>query len=277
MQNDKIKGMIYGGMIGDALGAPYEFGKTKNKFLDFDGVINKPIVRNSMYQGVKKSSIGQITDDSEMLFSLIYSMEKNKTYEEDNAIISYLDWANSGCSFMGKNTRNLFEGVKTVNGYKKRYKNNFSQDVNTWSQSNGCLMRIAPIILNSKKDYLDFAIQDCKLTNPHEVCIDGITVYCILLKNIIVNKELNKCIKKAIKYSQIETIKKAIVDGCKRKKRDIIENKGWIAHAIYCVFYILTGNHTTFESAINEVILLDGDTDTNGSIVGNIGAVAKLF
>lgn len=271
---DKIKGMIYGGLIGDALGAPYERVKSKSKFNDFNGIINKVITINSRYQGVKKSAFGQITDDSEMLFSLIYSMQNNNNYDVNNAIMSYLDWANSKCPFMGTNTRTLFYGVKTLNGYKKRYEQVYEKDEKDWTQSNGCLMRIAPIVLCSEDEYIGFAMTDCKITNLHKICIDGVVVYSVLLKNILMNKDINKCIKKAKKYAETNIIQTAIDDGEKRKQRDIVQNKGWIAHAIYCVFYVLSGNHKTFESAMNETILLDGDTDTNGSIVGNIiGAI----
>jgi ADP-ribosyl-[dinitrogen reductase] hydrolase len=270
MNKDKIKGMIYGLCLGDALGAPFEFGG-KNRLKNYTGVLDRPIIRVNQFQGKRESAIGQITDDSEMALTLMQSIIKNKIkYNKNDVVISYMAWANSGCCFMGTNTRELLKGVKTINGYNKRYNNKFSDETekDKWSQSNGCMMRCAPMALLSKNTYLNFAEQDCSLTNPHPICIESNTIYLVILKELLEEKTKEEALNIAMLCAKTDIIKTTIKDGLDRKKRDIETNKGWILHALYCCFYFISSTKETFESSIDEIILLGGDCDTNACIVG---------
>jgi ADP-ribosyl-[dinitrogen reductase] hydrolase len=295
MNKDRIRGMFYGLALGDALGAPFEFGG-KNRLKNYTGLLDTPVVRFTRYQGKKTAEIGQITDDSEMTLTLANSLIRNKCYYKDDAITSYMDWANSNCSYMGTNTRELFKGVKTINGYKKRYAEkygdggdsvgkiftdfeeiceNFSQNpsncnnsVGTWSQSNGCMMRCSPIALLPKDTYINSMIEDCKLSNPHPICVESCTVYIVLLRNLLEGKNKDDAITEAKKYVKTAVIKETIKQGLERQPRDIEDQKGWVLHALYCVFYCLSplNTKTTFHDCVDEIIMLGGDTDTNACI-----------
>lgn len=271
MEANKIKGMIYGVALGDAIGAPYEFKKNKEKFNNYTGIIDKKIIHNNRWQGSKSSALGQITDDTEMTLALANSIIRKKYYDTNDVILSYIKWANSDNVFMGNNTRDLFKGIKTIAGYSKRYNYKVSSiPKEKWTQSNGCLMRASPLALLRKEDYLADAILDCTLTNPHPICVDAVSVYVTLLRNIIEGKTINKAIKNATLIAKTKQVKRIIKDGINRKERDIEINKGWVLHSLYCVFYSLAGKHKTYEDGINEIIKMGGDTDTNGCIVGAI-------
>jgi ADP-ribosyl-[dinitrogen reductase] hydrolase len=273
MNHDKIRGMFYGLALGDAIGAPFEFGG-KNRLENYSGLLDRPVIRFSRFQGKKTAEIGQITDDSEMTLSLARSLVRNKTYYKDDVITSYMNWANSGCPYMGTNTRNLFKGIKTISGYKKRYDEKYGNEneIDSWSQSNGCLMRCSPISLLPKDTYIESTIVDCKLSNPHPICAESCVIYNIILRNLLENKDKDIAIKEIQKYVKLPVIKETIKQGIERKPRDIEEQKGWILHALYCVFYYLSplNTKTTFQDCIDEIIMLGGDTDTNACIVGAI-------
>jgi ADP-ribosylglycohydrolase len=275
MQN-KLKGMMYGVALGDAIGAPYEFrkGKGPEKFKNYTGLIDKKISHKNRFQDEKTSALGQITDDTEMSLALANSIINKKRYDKDDVTMAYIKWANSKCPFMGKNTRELFKGIKTLSGYQKRYNEKFSTDQKTWTQSNGCLMRASPLAMLPDKDYVFYVTTDCKISNPHPICIDSVIVYITLLKSLIKGESVETAIQKASAISKTNEVKNVIKEGCERKERDIETNKGWVLHALYCVFYGLAGNHKTYEKGINEIIKLGGDTDTNGCIAGAaLGAV----
>lgn len=264
-KQDKITGMIFGCLLGDSLGAPFEFHTTKT----YTGKMDC-IERTSRFGGDKKIGVaGQITDDSEMMMALAYSILKNNKYDREEAIKQYLLWANSRCNFMGKNTRNLFNGVKTIKGYESRYNKIYTNDnKEEWSQSNGCLMRSCPLALLKDDDYIKFVKEDCCLTNPSLICVESVCVYITLLKNLLNGASRKKAFTESIKHATQKIVLDAINDGIKRKERNVKEQKGWVLHALYCVFYSLSGNCESFSESINEIIYLGGDTDTNGAICG---------
>lgn len=273
---EKIFGMVFGHALGDALGAPSEFPIIQN----YSGKLEFKIIRASkpfFKIPEKKLVVGQITDDTEMAMVLVNIL--NNGYTKENAVLEYMEWANSNIPFLGKNTKNLFKGVKTYNGYVNRYKK-FSDSNN---QSNGPLMRSYPLVVNPK-----YIKDDVYLTNPNKLCYEMVKIYIEAIQDAIDNKSkeiiLQNASKKA-KYS--ETIQ--VFDQIKHnKKRDISgKSKGWIAHAFFCAFYALI-NSKDYKSGIDSIMFLDDffnpnilkkrnknsrgntDTDTNCAIAGSL-------
>jgi len=76
---DKIKGMLAGEMMGDVLGHPYELGTMSKKIHEFTGYVDTQAKSyNRFTKKTKLSALGQWTDDTEMTFSLVYGMKKQK-------------------------------------------------------------------------------------------------------------------------------------------------------------------------------------------------------
>jgi ADP-ribosylglycohydrolase len=169
---------------------------------------------------------------------------------------------------MGRNTRDLFQKIGTLKGYKNRYAKKMAKSPSEWTQSNGCLMRASPLATLPDSEYLDAADADCMLTNPHPTCRDAVRVYVTLLKNLLKGNTKENAIGAAIESCNTPDVKGAIDSGLLRAERDITVNGGWVLHAIYCVFYSMARDYSSFSDAINDIILLGGDTDTNGCIAG---------
>lgn len=270
--SDKIEGMLLGAALGDAIGAPHEFRKAK---IVYTGRLESPITRINQWQGKKVSAIGQITDDTEMIICLLKTIcDFGGSYNKENAIQNYLNWANSqNCCFMGKNTRNLFKGVRTINGYERRYEQYISSKPQTeWTQSNGCLMRCAPMVLlalNHSLDYcLDMSDIDCGITNPHPINIEINRIYLTGIYNALNSKSKEEIIATMMEKASIPLV----IDIMNKAKNgvnvDISGNdKGWALYGLYCTVYGLI-NFIDYKTAIDSIILLKGDTDTNACIAG---------
>lgn len=279
---DKIKGMLYGGALGDALGAPHEF-KYSRPLSEYQGRLIYQPTTISKFQGKREGVVGQWTDDTEMTLALAQALLVGQGYNRDIVIDFYEKWANSKPFGMGKNTGKLFRGVKTVSGYENRYK---KLDL-TNNQSNGSLMRAAPLALLVSLDDLDtfnFVIEDVNLTNPtpinREASIIYITALVLALHNYSVEDILDIIIELGENSSpEIKTVIDQVSQG---KIRDVKgDNKGWVTNALYAALMALRwyqesddpNNRIRF--AYNNVILLGGDTDTNAAIAGSLlGTVA---
>jgi ADP-ribosylglycohydrolase len=129
-------------------------------------------------------------------------------------------------------------------------------------------MRAYPLAL--LKD--DYTYEDCMITNPSSVCIECISIYVTILKNIMSGYKDNMMdyvsFLKGITIKN-KCVKNAIYQGLAGKNRVINgKNKGWICHAIYCVFLFFSKAWNKYSDYIDHIISLGGDTDTNASICG---------
>jgi ADP-ribosyl-[dinitrogen reductase] hydrolase len=275
MYSDKIKGMVLGSMLGDALGAPHEFRSGKYVYtgrLEFCGIVP------NRFHGDRMLAVGQITDDSEMSLILMRSLVKHGYYNRDDVCLEYMKWANgspdSGGEHeqvpqpkpvgMGKNTRALFSGVKTLKGFKTRATKTFSSGV---SRSNGALMR--SWVLCFVPD-LKAITQDTKLTNPDSICLDCSYVHNLILRHCYVISDKNKLRDLALSIAQTQDVKDIILLAMNGTIRDVSgKQKGYVLNALYCAFYALF-NTSSYWEGVNTIIRFGGDTDTNASISGSI-------
>jgi len=264
MNKDRIKGMILGGALGDALGAPHEFHNQKK---NYDGVLDKCIYFKFQYTPIRNSTIGQVTDDTEMTFALYAALIKNGgIYDAETVIFEYMNWAESAWA-LGKNTRTLFKNIKTIKGYRER-----QSKLTADNQSNGSLMRCSPLALLGE-DWKNDVREDCRLTNPSPVNIHAELLYVKALRMALAGKSkkeiIQEIVKRATEY-KIPEVSNALHHATfKDKPWDLTENKGWVLHAFYCAMWGFI-HFDDYKSAIDAIILRYGDCDTNAAIAGNL-------
>lgn len=268
MDRNRLRGMLWGVAVGDALGAPHEF-RNQVSLDKYTGRVAHRISHNSRYQGLSVSALGQVTDDTEMTLALARSLctPHGNRYSADDAVMAYIAWANSGCKSMGKNTRELFKGIKTLRGYQARAAKKEEDPEEKRTQSNGCLMRCSPLAI--LPGWETAAREDCALTNPHPTCIDSCRVYVGALVDCSRAIEPHGILKRAIDRAQEEEVVDVLQQVRRKEERKVDEKstKGWTLHALYCAFWAAV-HHDSYEDAIDEVILRGGDTDTNAAIAG---------
>ena len=268
MNSDKIKGILIGVALGDALGAPHEFKYQDNIYT---GELIYEVKLFNRFHGETLFNIGSVTDDTQMTLTLANQIIKdniNSTssiYNKNNVILAYEEWATTG-KMLGKNTRALFKNVKTVKGYENRYNKIFTTTPKEeWTQSNGSLMRCTPLIV-----YPDFnpLIIDTSLTNPHPINKDCSIIYTYILKLLAVGKQL-PLIDDLIRYTKEKAIIDAILDVKHKILRNISDKnvKGWVVTALYCALYSIY-NIQSINEAFKLFIEMKGDTDTNAAILG---------
>lgn len=263
---DALRGMIVGACLGDALGAPHEFLGSKRSVGKYTGKLEYVTVyTNARFKIRHELSVGQVTDDSEMTKILLSSILENGEYNESDVITRYLSWANSGHWMMGRNTRTLFKGIKTIKGYKARLSKIEDKDS---LQSNGFMMRSSSLAV-FKSD--ECCIDDCNLTNPNDTCRVVNTIYIRLLRRILEGEKDRSYLydmmiedSKELGIKSITKLLSSIDD-----RRDVVSNKGWCLHALWFIAAILNTDYN-YSQAMKYIIKKGGDTDTNACIVGAI-------
>lgn len=272
----KIRAMILGGALGDALGAPHEFRYQKK---NYDGNLNKPIVIQNRWQGTKTSAVGQTTDDTEMTLCLWRSILDLGKYSADNTLTRYMTWANTpGTWAMGRNTRALFQGVKTKKGYESRF-NKICNPPENSSQSNGSLMRCSPIAvlgLFYPQEWRYACQADCSLTNPNDTNLTVSKIYIKALISAFKGKSKEFIYRTSCELARRSRIQELTdrIQLCKKGSPIEIktrisnqETKGWCLTALTAALWGLF-QFDNYKLAIDAIIKCNGDTDTNAAIAG---------
>jgi ADP-ribosyl-[dinitrogen reductase] hydrolase len=261
---DQLIGALYGVALGDALGMPYEFAYGRKPYAD-------AIVANG------SQTLGQVSDDTEMSLALLHAIKENNGWNREKVIDAYGQWADSDVPDIGRTTGALFCGYGSVEKKRKSYEATYNlmyvgSQIQSWSQSNGCLMRCVPLLLcpRNEQRWLD----DCHLTNPHPICMEACTFYFKMLYEIIDGTHAPL----TIAWSQTPQIRECIEDALSVKsllepgRRNVSKMRGWALHGLYFAMVMYYAKPQTFEDAMRFVIgcHLDSDTDTNACIAGGL-------
>lgn len=263
---DSVRGMLMGAFLGDSLGAPHEFRKRKDPYT---GLLQYKAAMNTQFQGTKELAIGQITDDGEMTLALLRQMIRDHGYNRDHVVMAYLRWANSGGWMMGKNTRALLKGVTTMKGYQARVAKIM---VTGPSQSNGAMMRCSPLALLWENESV---VADVNITNPNRIVVDCNLIYITALRLALQGHDGTEIFNIVKGLAQTPEVQVVMTQVEQRQARDIVENRGWCLHALWCAMMALT-SFGNYAEAMEWVIASQpgSDTDTNGCIAGAlIGAL----
>ncbi len=133
-------------------------------------------------------------------------------------------------------------------------------------------MRAAPAALARDSD--DAAARDCALTNPDPVCVAATRAYVAVARALLAGTPANDAVEQLLETALLPcvdaTIRMAVADGAAAARtRDVTgPGAGWVLHALYCAFYAITAHPMSFESGVDAVIRMGGDTDTNAAIAG---------
>lgn len=209
-----------------------------------------------------------------MHLCIIDSIIRNKTFDKKDIISSYLEWANNPTTFaMGRNTRTLFKGVKTIKGYQNRFDKNFkNNDLKNKAQSNGAMMRCGIFSLYGLIDtnlYEKYLKEDCYITNPNLVCYHANLVITQMIIEGLKNNNKFDILEKIAGMDLEESVKNTVINSINLKYMDLTKNKGWCLKSLYITIYCFV-KFNSYTEAINYIIKQKGDTDTNACIAGYV-------
>ncbi len=280
---DRILGGLIGVALGDALGVPHEFHWTTTE--SYTGVLQHRLQFRRKYQPSVLLGVGQVSDDTEMTLALARCLVRVGHWNREEVAKSYMTWANSAMS-IGRNTRQLFKGVRTYAGFVNRYRLSFGilpehgvVSPGDASQSNGTLMRAFPLAC---LDDVEVEVNDALLTNPNTVNVAANMIYVgavrLALRGrspreiweyVVSRRHLHKTIGDLI--TAVETGEDWQLNG---------EKKGWVLYSLYmalvCLHDIREGYNTGSFSRAMYWVIHDhpGSDTTNAAIAGGLlGAI----
>ena len=248
MDIDKKLGMFLGLAIGDALGAPLEFQKSRDP---------QNYLTHYSSGGPHNVSVGEWTDDTSMALALAKSLTEKKMFDAEDIMNKFCLWFQQGkyctrdkCFDIGNtvyDALNSYSNSVKYNEFRQPYRGRVTED----TSGNGALMRMAPVIIVSKDvhEAVKLAIQQTLLTHGSELCVK----YSIMFAEELF---LGKSIPKYSHYKLPDNI-----------KRENVLSGGFVKETYQAAWWAFTSSNS-FEDCIIKAVNRGHDADTTGAVSG---------
>ena len=267
MVNDKIKGVLFGQAIGDALGLGTEFMTKQevNRFYPNDLTDYAQIIQDHHRKRWMK---GDWTDDTEMMLCIANAIIKDKDIKLSTIAQNFKEWFNGNPLGIGSNTFKVLSFKDYTNNPQKGAEIIWNLSGKK-SAANGAVMRTSVIGL-WKDDTERHAAQVCKLTHYDPRCVGSCAIISLLINNLVYRNQilsLKQLIEIGERYD--DRIREYLV---KASQYDCLEDlvlddssMGYTLKtlfvAIWCLFHC-----NSFEEGLLAVVNAGGDTDTNAAV-----------
>ena len=241
----RAQGCLLGQVIGDSLGSLVEFKSAGDIARRYPGG-----VRELADGGVFHTIAGQPTDDSEMALTLARALARERRHEPEKLLDAYRDWLQTRPIDIGETTERGLLGLHTHE-----------------SQSNGSLMRVAPIGVWAAGDPARAAATartDSALTHPNPVCLESCAAYCAAIATGVGGGTREDMLATALAHCS-GPAHEAIARNA--LPTDFENRQGWVLTALQNAFFRLR-RAESLEEGLVATVGRGGDTDTNAAIAG---------
>ncbi len=274
MNKDKFKGVVFGSLIGDALGGPLEFMSAEMIVSKFGG-----LVKDMVGGGVHHLEKGEITDDSQLSLIALESIVRKGRVDADDIAQGFIQWINSGPKDVGGLTLKVLQRAQKLKnsgpiGWEKasRY---FARKYPESARGNGSLMRCYPAALLSYRNPLRLMTDTERLsqiTHYDKICVAACHIMNTLLVDLFTEALTFKWqTTNQMDYNIIPVSK--YIPGTAYIKNYLQEYNpertimgGYVLDTLHIGLWGLF--HSGFEEGLIQVVNRGGDADTNGTVAG---------
>lgn len=241
----RAQGCLLGQAIGDSLGA-----RVESKSAAEIAQLFPQGVRSLADGGMHHIIAGQPTDDSEMALTLARALLREGRYVREKVLEAYRDWLQTRPIDIAETTERGLLGLHT-----------------TESESNGSLMRVAPIGIRLAGDpaaAAQTARIDSALTHPNPVCLEACAAYCAAIAAGIGGGTREQMVAAAL--ANCSGPAREAIEGCARSA-DLSAQHGAVIATLQNAFFHLVRAHDV-EQALVETVACGGDADTRAAVAG---------
>lgn len=250
---DRTRGALFGQACGDALGSTLEFSSAEAAKEAWPNGL-----REMVGMGPFRLLPGQVTDDTELALALARSIVREGRYQPRKVQQEYRLWAASHPFDIG-------------NATSCALREPFALDATT--EANGALMRVSPLgvlLWNTPSTRLRCAMAevDAAITHPNQVCRAASAIYASTIAELVRGAsaaEAFNAARELAKTMAYITVQRDLEDAARGTL--CTTTGGHVRYAFRLAFNRLL-EAPSVEEAVVSTVMLGGDTDTNGAIVG---------
>jgi ADP-ribosyl-[dinitrogen reductase] hydrolase len=283
MNSNKIKSVLFGVAVGDALGVPVEFKSRQ--------VILKNPVKDMIGYGTYNLPPGTFSDDSSLTFCLAEALTTK--FDLNTIGQNFVKWFyNNYWTPRG----NVFDiGIATqqaIDRLAKGERPNLAGGFDVSSNGNGSLMRISPLLFylvdKPVGERYDITKQVSSITHGHIRSVIACFYYLEFAKQLFeqkdkfeIYKNLQTEVTNHLTSLSINPTEVALFD--RLLKQDIYEltdenilSSGYVLHTLEAsIWCLLTTDN--YKDAVLKAVNLGEDTDTTGAVTGGLAGLLYGF
>lgn len=252
MRRQKLKGVVYGAAVGDALGVPYEF-KGRDSF----------VCEGMAGGGSHNRPVGTFSDDTSLLLATCASIKERGGIDTDDMRSKFRKWLYDGAYTpdgvvfdVGNATATALEQGHGCDGER--------------SNGNGSLMRIAPLAFLYTSDDDIRAVS--AITHAHWMSTEACVVFVRILDDLIDGEYIEDALAANVPDSKAFSYLLELED----LPRDQVRSGGFVLDTLGAALWCAL--HTdSYKDCVLAAVNLGDDTDTTACVAGAIAGAMYGF
>ena len=266
MLQDKIRGVLFGQAIGDALGLGTEFMMQKevtryypNGLTDYSQIIQD----HHRSRWIR----GDWTDDTDMMLCIANAIIQDKGVNTSTIAQHFKEWFNGTPMGIGRHTHMVLFFKDYVERPQKAAEAIWNLSGKK-SAANGGIMRTSIIGL-CRENTETLAAEVCRLTHPDPRCIGSCVIVSLLIHSLVYKDHLlafEELIAIGERYdTRIKEYIEMAVHSDSLSTLSLEEDMGYTLKTLAAALWTLHHCHS-FEEGLLAVVNAGGDTDTNAAV-----------
>lgn len=276
MDKERLRTGIYGLLVGDAMGVPYEFHRA-DEIPGWDEIgFVPPAGFERSYPEVLP---GTWSDDGAQALCLLDSLLSCGEFDIDDLAERLLGWVDCGLWAVDHLVFDCgIQTMRSLRAYAGGISPLESGFVVPDGKGNGSLMRVLPLALwhsGTDAELIENAHQQSLVTHGHicnQVCC---ALYCLWVRYIIQGREAIPAYQDAVaclrQYYSAGDAYLYELDCCTAEGEPT--GTGYVVDSIRSSLYLMKTYHS-YADVVRGAIALGNDTDTTAAIAGGLAAVA---
>jgi len=268
-RTNKLLGALYGALIGDACGVPYEF-KWPAAIPPLDQIdMTPPAGYDRTWESIP---VGTYSDDGAQQLCLLKRLlecERPEDFDERALKISLQAWLYDG--FMSVDGKTFDVGMQTSAALQ-------TDDVSPLNEQryngNGSLMRTLPVALrfNDVDAIIDIAYQQSGVTHPHIRSRLCCVIYCLIAYHMIRGYQLWESVDLAFDELSVDRDFAEDLACIKDFQHYEATGTGYVVDSLWSAIKAVHRGRG-YESVIKLAIAYGNDTDTTACIAGGLAGI----
>ena len=274
----RIRGGLYGLLVGDALGVPYEFHSADEMPPYHEIEMTPPEGFSRAHQGILP---GTWSDDGAQALCLLDSLSVCGRFCLGDFSDRLLAWYEEGKWAVDGEVFDV--GIQTgeaLTAYRSGLAPEKCGILRPDGKGNGALMRTLPLALwhgGTDKELVLAAHDQCRIThgNPcNQVCC---ALYCLTARYLTAGQEFAPAPARAVKvlrelYREMPDHERELEWSVRPELPWQGNGSGYVVDCLRSAFMILA-RAESYEEAVKQAVMLGDDTDTTACVVGGLAGI----